>query len=210
MYLSILRLNPRSRRAMTEASRPYELHRSLMTAFPDKTAGGAGQVLFRLDIDREAGGMSVLVQSEKEPDWAKLNGASGFVTEHQSKPFNPQFVQGQILRFRLRANPTKRVRETGKRQGILGKEAQLDWLRKRGSQNGFEVIEVIVSDEGFSRDKSKKENGTKHNMTLLSVRFDGTLRVTNPEAFRNAIGQGIGSAKGLGFGLLSVAPVSRS
>ncbi len=209
MYLSLLRLNPRSRRAMTEASRPYELHRSLMTAFPDKTAGGAGQVLFRLDIDKESGGIAVLVQSEKEPDWAGLNGATGFVNEYQSKTFNPTFGQDQVLRFRLRANPTKRVKETGKRQGILGEAVQMDWLHKRGQQSGFEVIDVNISDEGFAKDKSKEANGTKHNMTLLSVRFDGLLRVTDPEAFQRTIERGIGSAKGLGFGLLSVAPVSR-
>ena len=209
MYLSLLKLNPRSRRAMTEASRPYELHRSLMSAFPDKTAGGAGQVLFRLDIDKESGGMSILVQSEKEPDWAGLNGAIGFVTEFQSKPFNPSFIQEQALRFRLRANPTKRVKETGKRQGILGEEAQLDWLRKRGRQSGFEVVDANVTEEGFARDKSKEASGLRHNMTLLSVRFDGVLRVIDAEAFQRTIEQGIGSAKGLGFGLLSVAPVSR-
>jgi len=209
MYLSLLRLNPRSRRAMTEASRPYELHRSLMTAFPDKAAGGAGQVIFRLDIDWESGGIAILVQSGKEPDWAGLNGATGFVTEYQTKPFDPIFTVGQVLRFRLRANPTKRVKETGKRQGVLGEEAQTEWIRKRGHRSGFEIVAVNVNDEGFARDKSKEANGAKHNMTLLSVRFDGVLRVTDPKAFRQTIEQGIGSAKGLGFGLLSIAPVSR-
>lgn len=210
MYLSLLRLNPRSRRAMTEAARPYELHRSLMTAFPDKTAGGAGQVLFRLDIDRESGGMSVLVQSQKEPDWAGLNGATDFVTEYQSKPFNPIFVKGQVLRFRLRANPTKRAKETGKRQGIVGEEAQLDWLRKRGRQSGFEVIDVNIAAEGFVKDKMTDTKEAKHSITMLSVRFDGLLRVTDPNAFRRTIEQGIGSAKGLGFGLLSLAPVKEN
>lgn len=209
MYISLLRLNPRSRRAMTEASRPYELHRSLMSAFPDKTAGGSGNVLFRLDIDKESGDISVLVQSKKKPDWASINRATGFVTEYQSKPFDPVFTQGQKLRFRLRANPTKRVKENGKRQGILGEEAQMDWLCKKGQQSGFEVISVNTSDEYFAKDKSKEANGTKHNITLLSVRFDGFLQVIDPDAFQHTIEQGIGSAKGLGFGLLSVAPTSR-
>jgi len=209
MYLSRLKLNPRSRRAMTEASRPYELHRSLMTAFPDRAAGGAGQVLFRLDIDQETGDMSVLVQSKKEPDWAALNGAMSFVTEYQSKPFAPIFVRGQFLRFRVRANPTKRVKDTGKRQGILGEEAQIEWLREKGKGSGFEIMDVYASDEGFSKDRSKEASGIKHNITLLSVRFDGLLRVTDPDAFYRTIEQGIGSGKGLGFGLLSVAMVAK-
>jgi len=208
MYLSLLRLNPRSRRAMTEAGRPYELHRSLMTAFPDKAAGEPGHVLFRLDTDRETGGMSVLVQSGKKPNWSGLSGATGYVAEYKSKEFNPTFVRGQVLRFRLRANPTKRVKETGKRQGILEEEAQIDWLRKRGPQSGFEMVEAIIVKEGFAKDKMTDTADKKHNLTMLSVRFDGLLRVVDSEAFRRTMEQGIGSAKGLGFGLLSVVPVS--
>jgi CRISPR system Cascade subunit CasE len=180
-----------------------------MTAFPDKISGGAGQVLFRLDVDKESGRITVLVQSEKDPDWSKLNGATGFVTEYESKEFHPEFVRGQVLRFRIRANPTKRVKETGKRQGILGEEAQMDWLRKKGQCSGFEVIDVNISDEGFAKDKAKEDNGIKHNMTLLSVRFDGLLRVIAPDAFQRTIEHGLGSAKGFGFGLISVAPISR-
>ena len=153
--------------------------------------------------------MSVLVQSEMEPDWGKLNGATGFITEYKSKQFDPEFVQGQMLRFRLRANPTRRIKDSGKRQGILGEEAQIDWLRKKGLQSGFEVIDATVIKEGFAEDKMTDTNDRKHNLTILSVRFDGLLRVIDPDAFRQTIEQGIGSAKGFGFGLLSVAPVSR-
>jgi CRISPR system Cascade subunit CasE len=195
---------------MTEAGRPYELHRSLLSAFPDREEGGPGHVLFRLDTDGETGGISVLLQSEKEPDWGKLNGATGFITEYKSKQFDPEFVQGQMLRFRLRANPTRRIKDSGKRQGILGEEAQTDWLRKKGLQSGFEVIDATVIKEGFAEDKMTDTNDRKHNLTILSVRFDGLLRVIDPDAFRQTIEQGIGSAKGFGFGLLSIAPLKET
>ncbi len=206
MYLSLLRLNPRSRRAITEASRPYELHRSLMAAFPNKSAGGPGRVLFRLDTDCETGSMSVLVQSEKKPIWSRLNGTTSFVTECSCKEFEPKLVSGQVLRFRLRANPTKRIKETGKRQGILEEGDQMEWLRNKGLSGSFELINVIAVNEGFSRDKMTDKNDAKHSVTALAVRFDGLLRVIDPDAFRCTIEDGIGSAKGLGFGLLSVAP----
>ena len=206
MYLSLLKLNPRARRAMTEASRPYELHRSLMSAFPDKASGRSGRVLFRLDINRETGSISVLVQSEKEPNWNKLNKATEFVTECKSKQFDPEFVQDQVLRFRLRANPTRRIKDSGKRQGVLGEEAQIEWLRQKGSQGGFEIIDAAVIDEGFAEDKMTDKSDRKHNLTVLSTRFDGLLRIVDPGAFRQTIEQGIGSGKGFGFGLLSIAP----
>lgn len=207
MYLSLLRLNSQSRRALTEASRPYELHRSLLKAFPDKVAGGPSRVLFRLDTDHETGSMSVLVQSEKKPTWARLNGAIGFVTECKCKEFMPGLASGQVLRFRLRANPTKRSKSTGKRQGILGAKEQIDWLSNKGQQGGFKVIDVSAVSEGFSKDKMTDRSNAKNDTTMLSVRFDGLLRVVDRDAFRRTLREGIGSAKGFGFGLLSVAPV---
>jgi len=177
-----------------------------MTAFPGKSAGRPGRVLFRLDIDRETGNVSVLVQSEKEPDWSKLSGATGFITECKSKQFDPELVKGQVLRFRLRANPTKRIKDSGKRQGVLGEEAQIDWLRQKSSQNGFEIIDATVMDEGFAEDKMTDTNDRKHDLTILSTRFDGLLRVREPDTFRQTIEQGIGSGKGFGFGLISIAP----
>lgn len=207
MYLSLLRLSQRSRRAMTEASHPYELHRSLLKAFPNKSTGGPGRVLFRLDTDDETGGMSVLVQSEKEPSWARLNDTTDFLTECKCKEFQPGLASSQVLHFRLRANPTKRSKSTGKRQGILKVEEQIDWLRNKGLQGGFEVINASVVSEGFSKDKMTDRSNTKHNTTMLSVRYDGLLRVIDQDSFIRTIQEGIGSAKGFGFGLLSVAPV---
>ena len=206
MYISLLRLNSRSRRALIESSRPYELHRSLLKAFPDQNEGGPGRVLFRLDINQETGGMSILVQSEKEPSWLSLNGFSEFVTECKSREFQPEPTAGQMFRFRLRANPSKRSISDGKRQGILKTEEQVDWLRNKGLHGGFEVIDVSVVNEGFSNDKMTDEDNNKHRLTVLSVRFDGLLRVIDPEAFLLTIREGIGSAKGFGFGLLSIAP----
>lgn len=207
MYLSLLKLNPCSRRAMTEASRPYELHRSLLTAFPEEAAGGTGRVLFRLDIDHNTGDMSILVQSEKKPDWAKLKGFGDFVKECKCKEINPLLSSEQILRFRLRANPTKREKETGKRQGIFSEEEQIEWLHKKGLQRGFELIEATATDEGFARDRKSNQNSGRNNITLLSVKYEGLLRVIDSEAFRDTIENGIGTAKAFGFGLLSIAPV---
>jgi CRISPR system Cascade subunit CasE len=42
-------------------------------------------------------------------------------------------------------------------------------------------------------------------LTHHAVRFDGLLVVTDPERLRHALRAGIGSAKGFGFGLLSLA-----
>lgn len=42
-----------------------------------------------------------------------------------------------------------------------------------------------------------------------AARFDGTLAVADAEKFAHAIENGIGKARGFGFGLLSVAPIAK-
>ena len=207
MYLSLLRLNPRSRKAMTEASRPYELHRSLMRAFPSYDSSGAGRILFRLDIEREKGGMSILVQSEEKPEWTALTGSGDFLLEEpQCKPFNPTIPVGKLLYFRLRANPT--VKRNGKRLGILREEDQIEWLRRKGKEGGFEIVSLTVMPESIAHDKMTDHTGTKHNISLFSVRLEGVLTVTDENKFEKSLKHGIGSGKGLGFGLISIAPIT--
>ncbi|MGI6156807.1 MAG: type I-E CRISPR-associated protein Cas6/Cse3/CasE, partial [Enterococcus lemanii] len=45
-------------------------------------------------------------------------------------------------------------------------------------------------------------------LSHLAVRYDGLLRVRSSEVFGEALAAGIGSAKGFGFGLLSLAPAA--
>ncbi len=206
MYLSLLKLNPRSRKAMTETSRPYELHRSLMKALPDKGSGGPGRVLFRLDIDRKDGSISVLVQSDNKPDWMALDGQDSFLLQPpQWKIYEPTVVAGQALYFCLRANPT--IKRSGKRLGILRESDQIEWLRRKAKKGGFEIVSLIVVPEGMAHDKMTDGVDSKHNLSLFSVRFEGILNVTDSHIFRQMLECGIGSAKGLGFGLLSIAPL---
>ncbi|MFN9291987.1 MAG: type I-E CRISPR-associated protein Cas6/Cse3/CasE, partial [Planctomyces sp.] len=70
MYLSRLVLNRAKRDVQRDLGSLYELHRTLMRGFPDVAEGGAGRVLFRLEISREDDGeAAVLVQSQHEPGW---------------------------------------------------------------------------------------------------------------------------------------------
>jgi CRISPR system Cascade subunit CasE len=206
MYLTLLKLNPRSRRAMTEVSRPYELHRSIMTAFPNSRDNGLGRVLFRLDIDRKSGDIAVLVQSRGKPDWTAMNKTGDFLREPpQCKSFEPSIFRGTVLYFRLRSNPS--VKRNGKRLGIIKEEEQITWLRRKAKESGFEILSLTVVPEGMARDSMTDRAGLRHDMSLFSARFEGILKVTDPKAFYGALEKGIGSAKGLGFGLLSIAPI---
>lgn len=203
MHLSRLILNPRNRQVRSELACPYEMHRTISRAFGDDLSDE--RILYRVDVDRRTGVPAVLVQSKTGPDWSALP-ADGYLLEPaETKPVDPGFSEGQVLNFRLRANPVKRDSETGKRLGLLEEEDQREWLDRKGRRNGFRVVRCHVIPEGL-QEFVRRSGGSERDITLLSVRFEGVLQVTEPDALRAAVEDGIGPAKAFGLGLLSLAP----
>ena len=215
MYLSRLILNPRNRRVQKEVADPYQMHRSMMRAFPDELASDEERVLFRLESHPRNGALTLLVQSWSLPDWSWLSepGARGYLLPMGEpnpvvKAFELGLQPGQALAFRLRANPiVRRLLPDGtrKRIGLVREEEQVAWLERKAKQGGFRVLSARISNltrvGGWIH-----RDGSTHRLTLHSVQFDGLLRVTDPARVQEAVSQGIGSGKAFGFGLLSLAP----
>lgn len=215
MYLSQLKLNPRSREARRDLARPYELHRTLARAFSTPEGQdyrAAHGVLFRQEPSQPGQLPTVLVQSHTIPDWSLLP------ADYTQQPVPSQLLQlvlaaQQVLGFRLVANPTRKLAREGQRQGRrvalldVGDAEQgtpaLQWLRRKAALSGFELLHV--TSKGFSLSSSNAGVGLKNSLPLYGVRFDGLLRVKDPDLLVAAIGQGLGSAKAYGFGLLSLA-----
>jgi CRISPR system Cascade subunit CasE len=214
MYLSRLILSPRNRRVQKEIADPYQMHKSLMRSFPDDLDRERDRVLFRVETDLRTGMITVLLQSTLEPRWGWLddNGAQGYLLPMDEpnpavKEFDLNLAPGQVLAFRLRANPTvKRKFESGdhKRVGLYGEEKQIEWLKRKGEQGGFRLLSARTSGQDVIQGRIRR-NGKRHDLKLLSIQFDGLLQVTDPDRLRESVQQGIGSGKALGFGLLSLA-----
>lgn len=219
MYLSKLTFNPRSRDARRDMASAYELHRTILRAFADRESGGPGRVLFRVEPVDDDRPPAVIVQSDKMPDWSRLP-AEVFARVDGPKLLNLAFRAGQRLRFRLRANPT--VKRDGKRLGLLREEDHVRWLLRKARTSGFDILgaegipaeagvtlpatlRLQVVREGAVHSRKSSTDGEVGLMTHVAVRFDGLLRVTDPELFTQSLRGGIGAAKGLGFGLLSLA-----
>ncbi len=222
MYLSKLTLNPRTRRVQREIANPYELHRTLMSAFPEDLPGGE-RVLFRVDVDERSGVPTVLLQAHTAPDWAWLGDprANGYLLHApESKPFELTFTPGQTLAFRLRANPTEKrwlpkdkddpnSEKKPMRVGLYAneeqsaEERQRAWLERKGATGGFRILASNSVAEGKVYGRTSGE--TRHALQFDAVRFDGMLQVTDPAKLWETVQQGVGPGKGLGFGLLSLA-----
>jgi CRISPR system Cascade subunit CasE len=213
MYLSRLILNPRNRAVQRELANPYELHRTLMRGYPDDLPEDE-RVLFRIETDPQSGIPTVLAQSQTAPDWSDLTTWDDYLLPEvqwppsvfnnpATKQFDLPLQTGQMLAFRLRANPT--VKREGSRHGLYDEEDQRAWLDRKGRRGGFDVRRLTVIKEGNAYAWIKR-NGKTRKLTHFAVRFDGILEVTEPDVLRETVKTGIGPAKGFGFGLLSLAP----
>lgn len=206
MYLSklILDPSPAARAVQRDLAAPYDLHRTLMRAFPDKEAGGPGRVLFRLEPLCPGEPPVVLVQSEKQPDWSDLQRHPRYLISAESKSFKLNVQSRQQLRFRLRANPT--VKRNKKRVGLVRQEDQVQWLKRKAEAGGFHPVDFTVRKSTRYASIVQRDEGRRKE-THLGVDYEGVLEISDPDQFTSAVAAGIGSAKGYGFGLLSVAPL---
>jgi CRISPR system Cascade subunit CasE len=227
MYYSRLTLNPRNAQVRSELARPYEMHRTLSHAFEDGTfevnraTDESSGVLFRVDEQPRESSLVVLVQSKIAPDWLHLSerkdarGQPYLLRPAEFKVVNLQLAAGQMLSFRLRANPTKRLGNSagdgkGKRVGIYAEDKQLEWLQRKAESGGFRVLRAQISRDERLTDEIHPHDHETHALKLLTVQFDGVLQVIDAPSAQHTIEGGIGSGKGFGCGLLSLAPASQT
>jgi CRISPR system Cascade subunit CasE len=230
----------------------YNVHRRLSMAFPirerkesdphflqpfDPTGFESRQFLFRVDnnVDGAEKRAVIIVQSSLVPDWDyAFHNASGFLAaKPETKKYDPQFTQGQQLRFRVRINPSvkRNVEEKAsspeglvKTGNILHKRVSLtwdedsnpevaiaDWFARKSARLGFTPLRTELVQLGWeygSKPEAKGELPRRENkympMKFRSALLEGILCVEDPVLFPNTLSKGIGTAKGMGFGLLSV------
>ena len=255
MYLSSLLINAgdnpdRPRPGRLWLRNMYRVHQRLSMAFPSAKAIAedkdflkpykpesfvhvhgqrTAEQAFLFRVDSHSGGNPVIsVQSALKPDWdyAFRNAMHLLAAPHQIKTYDPHFQNGQLLIFRLLANPTcKKDRENrpagrnnwGRRVPVPRNEIEA-WLTSRAGRYGFTVESFDNVQTGYvAAFKGKRGNGdsqvaddveTEGRLKrFFYARYEGKLRVTGHDSIRSAILQGIGPAKGFGFGLLSVAPL---
>jgi CRISPR system Cascade subunit CasE len=141
--------------------------------------------------------------------------------------YNPQIIEGEVLHFKLRANPVVKRKENGKpkeygliidakhqlkKKGLVcGEDYSLDeiihkkgleWLERKGIQHGFFVENWNVAVGGDDEYLVSAEG--KNNFLIRTLDFEGKLTVRNTGLFIKALFGGVGSAKAFGCGLLMV------
>lgn len=198
MYLTDLVLEQSAR------LNPYDLHRRLWQLF-ELPPGSERPFQFR--VEQSKGTMArILMQSSiptvKEVDHIKIV---------RQKQLALEFMQGQWLRFRLKANPIKTIKDEGGRTNAKGEvkqcrvplikeEEQIEWLsRKLGGVATLGEVAIRSRENIYFRKGSRPGK-------VVSVTFEGILSVVDGEGFTAQFASGIGPAKSLGCGMLSLAP----
>jgi len=218
MWLSRLILNPRSRQVQRDLADCHQMHRSLMSVWPDLPDGTPRQflgLLYRLEPARPGQGLVVVVQTAQQPDWHLL--PSGYLQRAaEAKDLSAAYAAlrpGRVLRFRLRANPTRSVYQgdtvRGLRVDLRREPDKIDWLARHGERHGFELVGgagalSVSPSEALTGRRGTGANGQR--ITLAASLFEGVLRIGQLEAFHDGLRHGIGRGKAFGCGLLSLAP----
>lgn len=243
MYLSQLQLNLRDPEVARDLANCQDLHCRLLAAFPsgiaEQQSGARAQssFLFRVGDANAAAAVSVLAQSTVAPAWDRL--PYGYARSCECKEVSAALdciVPGSRFRFRLRANPTRRVhrraaqgsdehtgrrspehaRAVGRRVALRDEADQLPWLTRHGEAAGFALVNARLEPGGeeFSTVTVRPAGilrGWKGRsvVTVETALFEGVLETTDAALFRQSIANGIGPGKAYGCGLLSLAPLRR-
>ena len=205
MYLSRAELDP------TRLISPQKFHGAVENAF----AGARRRRLWRLDQLGEK--LYLLLLSEERPDLSGVVEQFGTGAAPESRNYDPllaRITPGSRWQFRLAANPTKSCKDAQKpaARGTVAAHCttqyQKQWLLERAAKHGF-----AVSEGSFAVTRKQtyhfKKNGTRP-ITLLAVTYEGILQVTDPEAFKALLCEGVGRGKAYGLGLMTILHGGRS
>ena len=188
---------------------PYLLHKKIWNLFPDK-ADEKRSFLFRVENQGQKGVQHILLQSSYEPQPA--NGELVLL----NKPKKVQFdgiTNGASYRFLLRANPTKRIKDSGGKttnQGrvrvpIIDEDEIIAWL-SRQFEGLAEIKTVALAQQDLLYFRKNKGN-KNHVGKIQTVTYSGILTVIESESLVNKMKEGIGPAKAFGCGLLTLAKI---
>ncbi|GAB3695505.1 type I-E CRISPR-associated protein Cas6/Cse3/CasE [Corynebacterium nasicanis] len=211
--LTRIYLNPRKRDGRKLLTNPEAMHAAVRSAFPPDIDTTETRVLWR--IDSQGDEHVLYIVGPEKPDALHIVEQAGWDTRPpQSADYQrlqSSLMKGQHWRFGLVANPiVSRAGERGTRGkpfALVTAEQQLAWLADRGPAAGFRLLDdARVTGRERLVFNQRKASGTRR-ITVVTARFSGTLEVTDAEALRATLNQGIGRARAYGCGLLTLARI---
>lgn len=215
MYLSRVALDPSRRNTVRALASPQVLHGAVEACFPSTISTQRERSLWR--IDHLGDHCYLLILSSEKPNLSSVAEQFGFshvVPGWDTKSYSALLSHlraGEVLRFRLRANPVRSSSaEKGEHSGRgkvfahVTSDQQKQWLKARAQEHGFALdmdkFDVVHSE--WLRFRKAGNRGCE--VRLKVAEFEGLLTITDVEQFSAVLTQGLGRAKAYGCGLLTV------
>lgn len=211
MFMAQIALNPRHKDVSGDLNDRNRLHQKIMAFYPEYNNGaGIKNARSRFGVQfRPESASEVIVLSRIAPEASVAPPGYKLITVKDLTSFHGSISAGRVYRFRLDARPSywpsgARNTPKGRRESYDTPEECENWLRKQGARLGFEVVEVSLMAQPPVT-VSRWSGNRLQRWTFTPVRFDGYLKVLDPETLRKALQDGIGEGKTWGLGLLSIA-----
>ena len=207
MFLSLISLSLDKPDTAWGLIHPNVFHEELGACFGGR---GTGRLLWRIDkiYDR----MCLFVLSNEKPKLSrfckKFSDSEDSFTVKGYDSFLDKLQENDVCRFRLAANPTwseKSLNDSGKRGKVHAHTvplAQKKWLIDHSAKNGFSLSEDSFAILESEWRRFMKKDGS--NLSLIYVKYEGILKITNIDLFRSVLTSGIGRGKAYGMGLMTV------
>ncbi|MFD1420115.1 type I-E CRISPR-associated protein Cas6/Cse3/CasE [Lactiplantibacillus songbeiensis] len=221
MYLSRVQIDINDRYKTKDLTHLGAFHNWVEQSFPTEiSTGQRSRHLWRIDV--LAGKKYLLVLSESKPDLGMLEtyGVPGTAIIKSYTKFLAGIHEGQLMQFRLTANPTHTVTRPGKKQGRVMPHVtvaqQRQWLVDRAEKSGFQLIEQVPDNDSeqpatlafdiVNREWPMLHRKVGRGVRLSCVTFEGLLRVSDVDDFKHTLTNGLGREKAFGMGLMTVIP----
>lgn len=196
MFLSMLELSINDCRAL-DIKDAYSIHKAVYTLFP-QIEGDTRDFLFA-DKGGDARGRKIIILSERRP----------IQPEHGNlltKPVPDAFLGWDSYAFEIILNPVKR--DSKSRSLVpIHKDDLSEWFSNKAPSFGLEIIKETLTVQINSVQRFIKDNAE---VIHSSATFTGQLKVIDRPMFIKSFSEGIGRAKGFGFGLLQLMPIKQN
>lgn len=207
LYLSRVEIDSTNRRKLKNLTHLGAYHDWVEKCFPEEIKNHERQRhLWRIDDFK--GKSYLLLLSSDRPDEEELlrYGVDGTVMVRNYDEFMDKLNVGQIMMFKLTANPTHY--KDGKVYPHVTVEQQSKWLLDRAKGLGFDILESdgIPSFSVINREWQVLKRKGGRSVKLSKVTYQGYLKIVDLDLFRSALLKGVGREKAFGMGLMTVIP----
>ncbi|ATG50694.1 type I-E CRISPR-associated protein Cas6/Cse3/CasE [Brachybacterium vulturis] len=218
-------LNPQKRGGRKLLTNPQAMHAAVRSCFPSDLDDASSRILWRVDRNDHDHVLYIVGPVGIDPTvvveqagWPSRPGESA-----DYRPLLDSLRVGHERAFRLTANPVRSLPADGAKRGRVvphvTPEQQTRWLVEKAPRHGFE-IRTCADENGDERpdllvdrrsdmsfDHRDPHGESRGRVTLRTARFEGTLRVTDADLFRETLARGLGRGKAYGCGLVTLARI---